>query len=70
MGTEAVIPILGLPFLGFLILLIVLATRNEGGGETEARMLGLGRKRIAAGYLGAIFVNLLFAMWLMQGQLR
>jgi hypothetical protein len=69
-GTEAVIPLLGLPFLGCLILLVVLAVRGQGGLNTEGRVLGLGRKRIAAGYLGAMLVALIAAMWMMRGQLK
>lgn len=70
MGTEAVIPFLGIPFLLCLVILIALALQREDDRDTTARTLGLGRKRIAAGYLGALFVAVFVAAWLMQGQLR
>lgn len=69
MGTEWVIPVLGLPILGCLILLVVLAIRSRVGLATENRVLGLGRGRLAAGYLGALAAALVVSAWMTRGQL-
>ena len=70
MGTEWVIPVLGLPFFGSLILLAVLDIRHRRVVPEPARTLGLGRGRIAQGYLGVMAASLCIASWLMWGQLQ
>jgi hypothetical protein len=70
MGTEWVIPVLGVPLLGFLLLLVVEVIRGSRIAIADERVLGIGRVRIATGYLGALAATLIVAAWFMQGQLR
>jgi hypothetical protein len=70
MGTEWVIPVLGLPLLGCVLLLVVVAIRGSRMAAGHERFLGLGRARIATGYLGALAGTLIVAIWFMQSQLR
>ena len=64
------IPILGLPFLGCLILFTVVAIRYRHAAAQPEQMLGLGLGRIAAGYLGVMVAALCIAAWMMWGQLQ
>lgn len=70
MGTEAVIPLFGPLFLGCLVLLVVLAARRQRGIGSRDLLLGVGRRRIARGYLASIAVAVAIAVWMTQGQLR
>ena len=54
MGTEIAVPLFG-PLIGiFLIVLLYVAIRGQKASVKKVPTLGLGRKRIALGYIGAI----------------
>jgi hypothetical protein len=54
MGTEIALPVFG-PLIGIgLAILLLVAVRGRRSTVNKTRTLGLGRSRIALGYLGAI----------------
>ena len=54
MGTEIAVPVFG-PLIGIgLVILLFVAIRRRRSTVNKTRTLGLGRSRIALGYLGAI----------------
>jgi hypothetical protein len=61
-GVEGIGNWLGIPFLVCVVVLLFLALSDRRGVSQE-RLLGLGRGRIAAGYLGALCMLVLVSLW-------
>lgn len=56
MGSEIAIPVFGPLIIIGVVALLALAIAGRKSVPTESSMLGLGRRRIAMGYLGALIV--------------
>ena len=62
MGTEAAPIVAGIPFAVCLVVLLVFALTERNRSDRPERILGLGRGRLARGYLGALGVVLILSI--------
>jgi hypothetical protein len=56
MGSEIAIPVFGPLILLGVVALVLLAIAGRSSGPAESALLGLGTRRLAKGYLGALVV--------------
>ena len=64
MGSEIAVPVFGSVVLIVAIYLAVVTIRDRRQHVSEASTLGLGRGRIALGYLGALAASIPAAIWM------
>ncbi len=63
MGTEIAVPILGPIILIGVVFLAYMAVSGRNQPISETSALGLGRSRLAFGYLGVLVAALLYSYW-------
>jgi hypothetical protein len=70
MGSEIALPVFGPIVMFGAIALIIIAIRSRGRLVSAASTLGLGRRRIALGYLGALMASIPVAVWMARDDAR
>jgi hypothetical protein len=70
MGSEIALPVFGPIVLLVAIAMIIVAIRGRGRLVSGASTLGLGRSRIALGYLGVLVASIPVAMWMARDDAR